>query len=132
MRWVDDDVWLEKATENLASAQSELINGRFNSCANRCYYACFHAAIGALVRADVRPRGGANQWSHDFVQAQFAGELVNRRKLYPPELRSTLAQNYALRRTADYTTDTVTATRAVRAVARSESFVYAVRERWSR
>lgn len=121
------DNWLLKALENIAAAQSELINSRYNSCANRCYYACFQAAIWALLRAGVRPRGAGEQWGHDFVQAQFAGELVNRRKLYPADLRSTLTQNYALRQTADYSTDPVTEVRAARAVARAETFVGAVR-----
>jgi len=39
---------------------------------------------------------------HDFVQAAFIGQLINRRKAYPTTLRTTLERNFALRQTADY------------------------------
>jgi uncharacterized protein (UPF0332 family) len=118
-------VFLAKAYECLGGAQSELINGRFNNCANRCYYACFQAAIAALLGAAIQPRGA--QWGHDFVQAEFNGQLINRRKLYPVSLRNTLEQNYRLRETADYRSDHVDEVRAARAVRRTEDFVEAVR-----
>jgi len=44
------ELFLEKAGEALAGAESEFANGRYNNCANRCYYACFQAAIAALTR----------------------------------------------------------------------------------
>ena len=119
------ELFLVKAEESLAGAESEFLNGRYNNCANRAYYACFQAAIAALVRADIRPRGA--QWGHNFVQAQFNGRLINRRKLYPPTLRTTLSRNYALREKADYDPDRVTEMRAVRAVSRTEAFVNAIR-----
>ena len=96
-------------------------------CASRAYYACFQAAIYALASAGVRPRSVAGQWGHDFVQAEFNGQLINRRKLYPASLRSTLDQSRTLRRIADYTTDRVTEVRADRAVGRAEAFVEAIR-----
>jgi uncharacterized protein (UPF0332 family) len=117
-----EQVFLAKAQEKLASAQSEFVNGRYNSCARSCYYAAFQAAIYALVSAGIRPQR-AGWWGHDFVQAQFNGELINRRKYYPTSLRGTLTQNYALCETADYTTDHVTEVRAERAVTRTEAFV---------
>ncbi len=119
------ELFLVKAEECLAGAESEFLNGRYNNCANRAYYACFQAAIAALVRASIRPRGG--QWGHDFVQSAFSGRLINRRKLYPPTLRTTLIRNYALREKADYDPDQVTEIRAARAVSRTEAFVNAVR-----
>jgi uncharacterized protein (UPF0332 family) len=122
-----DRVFWEKAQENLESAQSEFINRRYNSCASRCYYACFQAAIYALTQADLRP--GRAEWGHDFVQAQFNGELINRRKFYPSDVRSTLNQNYILRQKADYTTDHVSEIRAGRAVERTEAFLEAIRSR---
>ena len=72
--------YLDKARESLAGADSEYANGRYNNSANRCYYACFQAAIAALLVAGVRP--AAVQWSHTFVQGQFIGNLINRRKRY--------------------------------------------------
>src|SRR5205085_10988212 len=69
---------------------------RRSSDLNRCYYATFHAAIAALISSAIRPSG--SQWGHDFVQAQFNGQLINRRKVFPTALRNTLEQNYRFAR----------------------------------
>ena len=122
-----DRVFLERAEENLEAAQSEFIGRRYNSSASRSYYACFQAAIYALSQAGIRP--SREQWGHDFVQAQFNGELINRRKLYPVNLRTTLTQNYTLRERADYTTEQVSEIRAARAASRAEEFLDAIRSR---
>lgn len=119
--------YLAKAEESLASAESELVNGRYNSCANRAYYACFQAAVYALIASGIRPRDPRGQWGHDFVQAQFAGELVGRRHRFPTELRTTLDRLFSLRQTADYRPDPVTETEASRAVRRARTFFDAVR-----
>lgn len=124
-----DRIFLEKAEENLEAAASEFINRRYNSCTNRAYYACFQAAVYALSQAGIRPWGTRGRWGHDVVQAEFNGQLINRRKLYPVALRSTLNQNYSLREAADYTTERVSEVRASRAVARAEQFVEAIRMR---
>jgi uncharacterized protein (UPF0332 family) len=122
----DSTIYVTKAIESLLSAESEYVNGRYNSCANRCYYACFQAAIAALLREGIRPAG---QWSHAFVQAQFVGVLINQRKRYDPELRRVLSDNQILRDRADYRPELVTATQARRALGRSRLFVAAVRQR---
>jgi uncharacterized protein (UPF0332 family) len=122
-----NQVYLEKAEENLACAQSEFISGRYNSCVSRAYYSCYQAAIYALARAGIRSTGTQRQWSHEFVQAQFNGVLINRRRQYPASLRGSLNQNYILRLMADYSTDHVTEVRADRAVGRAERFLDAVR-----
>ena len=116
-----------KAEENLASASSEYINGRYNACANRCFYACFQAAIVALSAAGIA--ASANNWGHGFVQAQFAGQLISRRKLYPASERDTLRVLLELRHKADYDTAPVTEREASRAVRRAESFVRAIATR---
>lgn len=122
-----DVLFLDKAQESLDGAESEFANRRYNNAANRCYYACFQAAVHALRRAGIQPPGRKDQWGHDFVQAQFIGELINRRKLYPGDLRQTLLQNYRLREVADYETDHVSEVRAARAVRRTAEFVGTVR-----
>jgi len=122
-----DLVYWEKAQENVEEAQSEYINGRCDTSASRAYYAFFLAAIYALVGAGIRPTRADQQWGHDFVQAAFNGQLINRRKLYPSALRTTLDQNRTLRQLADYTTDRVTEVRADRALARAEVFLGALR-----
>jgi uncharacterized protein (UPF0332 family) len=120
------DDYFEKAQESLGGAQSEFINGRYNNCANRCYYAAFQAAVSALLRAGITPPGSSETWGHDFVQARFIGQLINRRKAYPTALRGTLEQNFRLRQVADYKRDDVSETRAARAVSRTETFLDAV------
>jgi uncharacterized protein (UPF0332 family) len=128
MQTMADDItiYLVKATESLQTAESEFANGRYNSCANRCYYACFLAAIAALLREGIRPRG---QWSHEFVQGQFVGVLINQRHRYDLDLRRVLADNQSLRDKADYRPELVTATQASRALRRTRLFVAAVRQR---
>jgi uncharacterized protein (UPF0332 family) len=125
----DDDatLYLAKSDESLAGAESELANGRYNNCANRCYYACFQAAISALIRASIKPPGDRDQWSHGFVEAQFAGELVNRRKLYPAESRDVLTRLIELRQAADYRPYYVSQTQVSRALRRTRQFVEAIR-----
>jgi uncharacterized protein (UPF0332 family) len=122
----DITIYLAKATESLQTAESEFANGRYNSCANRCYYACFQAAIAALLLEGIRPRG---QWSHEFVQAQLVGVLINQRKRYGAELRRVLSDNQILRDQADYRAELVSATQASRALRRSRMFVAAIRQR---
>lgn len=119
------EVFSTKAQENLASAASELVNRRYNACANRVYYATFQAAIVALLRAGISP-SGTRGWGHDFVQAQFAGQLIGRRKQYPAELRTTLPLLAELREKADYGHTLVSQTQAARALTRAEAFVQTV------
>lgn len=121
--------YLAKAEESLAGAESELIGGRYNNCANRSYFACFQAAVYALIRAGIHPPGRTGQWGHDVVQAQFAGQLINRRKLYPAALRSDLVRNYDLRKAADYWGQDVGKTETVRPLQRARGFVSAIRGR---
>lgn len=120
------EAFLARARESLAGAESEAGQGRFNNAANRAYYSCFQAAIAALEAAGVRPPGGQEEWSHVFVQGQFAGLLVNRRKLFPAALRDALHHLAGLREAADYRVAPVSSTQGVRAVARARTFVAAV------
>ena len=122
----DIAIYLTKAVESLLTAETESINGRYNSCANRCYYACFQAAITALLMEGIRPAG---QWNHQFVQAQFVGVLINQRKRYDTELRRVLSDNQSLRDKADYRPEFVTATQASRALRRTRLLVTTIRQR---
>lgn len=125
---MDDEIaiYLAKATESLTTAESEFNNARYNSCANRCYYACFQAAVAALIQESVRPRG---KWGHDFVQGQFVGLLIDRRKRFHRDLRSILADNQILRDQADYTARNVSRTQANRALVNTRHFVAAIRDK---
>ena len=120
------DIYLAKASESWDGAESEFANARFNNCANRCYYSCFQAAIAALVRAGIAPSGRSAQWGHTFVQAQFAGALIGRRKLYASDLGSVLMDTLAFRQKADYRNDNVTQREAAQALQWTRRFVEAV------
>jgi len=120
-------IFLAKAEESLAGAESEFVNGRYNNTANRCYYASFQAAIAALDRESIRPV--TDQWGHAFVQARFAGELVHRRKRYPADLRDTLTQNLSVRQRADYELQQVSEPQALRSLRRTRQFVEAIASR---
>lgn len=126
-RQPESTIFLAKALESLAGAESEYANERYNNCANRCYYACFQAAVAALMQAGVRPGSDDGLWGHSFVQAAFVGELINRRKLYPAELRGALEHTYKVRETADYRQDHVIQMRALRSLRRARALVEAVR-----
>jgi len=119
--------FLSKALESLAGAESEFAAGRYNNCANRCYYASFQAAVAALAAAGIRASDG--RWPHDFVQSQFNGQLVYRRKTYPPALANILNENMGLRHFADYDGPGVSDPQVRRALRRARNFVAAVAER---
>jgi uncharacterized protein (UPF0332 family) len=121
--------FLDKARESVTGARIEYEGGRFNNSANRSYYACFQAAIQALILEGIRPPGGSSEWGHDFVQAQFRGQLVNRRHRYETALRDTLQDNYRMRVRGDYEVRPVAEIQAARALRRAERFVQAVIER---
>jgi uncharacterized protein (UPF0332 family) len=120
------DIYLFKSGESLAGAESEFANGRYGNCANRAYHACFQAAVAALVREGIGPPGQAQRWGHDFVQARFTGELINRRKRYSAALSETLIRGLRLRQPADYKPERVSDVQASRGLARAREFVAAV------
>ena len=121
--------YLDKARESVTGARVEYEAGRFNNSANRSYYACFQAAIHALILEGIRPPGGSTEWGHDFVPAQFVGQLINRRHRYETALRDTLHENYRMRTRGDYEARPVAEIHAARALRRAERFVQAVVQR---
>ncbi len=119
-------IFLVKAEESLDGAESEFGNRRYNNVANRAYYACFQAAIFALVQAGISSPA-REQWGHDFVQAQFVGLLINRRKVYSSQLRDTLSRTLELRQRGDYGMEQVSQVQASRALQRAGALLEAVR-----
>ena len=110
---------MSRARECLDGARSELANGRYNNAANRAYYAAYNAAIVALIKAGItRPR-----WTHDEVQALFAGQLIARRKLYAREMRRVLGDLTAVRWAADYGRSMISRAAAADAVRSAQRFV---------
>jgi uncharacterized protein (UPF0332 family) len=120
------DDYLAKAQENLAGAESELTYDRTNSCVRSAYYACFHAAIAALIHAGLAPAEPPHGWGHDWVQAQFVGQLLQRRKLYPASLRRTLVDLLDLRHTAAYRAVQVSQRDAQHAVRHAQALLQTV------
>jgi uncharacterized protein (UPF0332 family) len=120
----DPEAYLRKAEESLEGAASELENERFNNAANRAYYAAFQAAISALLRDGIWR--GDGKWPHTFVQSEFVGKLINRRRRYPPRLRSTLSDLLRMRHRADYGGSSIQRAEANLAVRRCQEFVETV------
>jgi len=86
----------------------------------------YQAAVHALLDAGFTPPADSMTWSHSTLQSLFAGELINRRKRYPGELRATLQTNYLARQQADYSDDLLSAVQAERALRRARTFVEAI------
>ena len=122
------DIRLSKAREALAGAESEYAARRYNNVANRCYYAVFRAAIAALMQGGIRSLSRDGSWGHDFVQAQFNGVLVRRRKVYTAEIAESLRPLQDLRNSADYSGDTTSEIQAARAVRRARTFVATIQD----
>jgi uncharacterized protein (UPF0332 family) len=106
--------YLRKARESLASAQADATAKRYNSAANRSYYASFQAAVAALIHTGIRPDN--NQWQHRFVNNQFSGRLVRRRKLLAGDLPAMLDDLFRIRVVADYESSDVSRLDGVRSV----------------
>jgi uncharacterized protein (UPF0332 family) len=115
--------FLDKARECLIGAVSELGAGRYNNAAGRAYYAAYNAAIVVLIRAGYR----SDDWSHRSVQSLF-GELTQRRKLYPPEIRRVLPDLLVVRLRADYGLGTASRRQAQGAVRDANTFVERILE----
>ena len=110
-------------------SQIDYVAARYNSCANRAYDACFQAAVAALLVAGIRPASPRGEWSHEFVQSQFNGLLIIRRKLYPAALCRVLRDTMAVRDKADYTPASVSTRVASRVLQAAQAFVQAIQEK---
>lgn len=92
--------WIDKANENLTVAEWSHAQGHVNACANRVYYAMFHAAIAALIKNQIQPP--EDKFGHEWVQSNFAGQLIHRRKIIAAKFRRYLADAHWVRKAADY------------------------------
>ena len=111
--------FLAKAEENLTAAQICFENGLYNACTNRTYYAALHAAVATLAHRGIR----RNKIDHGQVQADFSGELIKRRKIYPAKFRSYLYNMQLVRNKADYSADNISRKRAGRWLARIKELI---------
>lgn len=90
--------FLSKAKENLEAAQVLFDRQLYNAAANRAYYAAFQAAVAALATQGLVPE----RQGHASIQANFARELIQRRKQYPRRFRAYLMDLQSVRDDADY------------------------------
>lgn len=117
-------LWIDKSTENLAAAQLCYDNGLFNACANRLYYAMFHAGVAVLIKHGVLPP--PKNIGHDWVQSNFSGQLIHRRKVFSAKFRPYLSDSYWTRVTADYEPSSVSKKLTSKELKKAKEFINAV------
>jgi len=119
-----ESIFETKARENIRAADILFEHGMYNASANRAYYAAFHAAVSAFAKAGIQ----LAKLDHDKVQAQFSGELIRRKKLYPCRLKSHLLDLQAIRNIADYRPRAVFKKMARRQLDRATEYLQALQQ----
>ena len=114
--------FLEKAKENLHSAEICFENGLYNACANRAYYAAFQSAVSALADRGIT----REKIEHKWVQAEFNGRLIGKQKVYPGGMKSYLMKMQTVRDQADYSHQNVNKKTARRQIVRAGEIVASV------
>jgi uncharacterized protein (UPF0332 family) len=121
---MNDQRWMDKASENLAAAQLCFDHGYFNACANRLYYAMFQAGAAALLKHGLLPP--KEQIGHDWLQSNFAGQLIHRRKIFSAKFRAYLSDAYRVRTLADYKSFSVSKKVALNELKKAKKFINAI------
>lgn len=114
--------FLTKSQENLKAAELLLANQLYNASANRAYYAAFQAAIAAL--ADIGFE--AERKNHGRIQSNFVAELIQKRKVYPGYLKSSLMELQDVRNDADYDAQLISQKVAIRQLKKAQELVTAI------
>ncbi len=110
----------DKAKESLKAARILFEAECYDSCVSRCYYAMFQMAIATLHQQGIYPPMG---YSHAWVQAAVARELVHRRKLLPARLVGAMPDALKLRVEADYSESSLGRRRAQRLLRTCQEFI---------
>ncbi len=121
---MDHQIWIDKAGENLAAAQTCFDHGHFNACANRLYYAMFHAAVAILAKKGLLAI--TQKIGHDWLQANFSRQLIHQRKTFNAKFRSYLSDAQSLRDIADYKLFSVSKNAALGELRKAKEFVHAI------
>jgi uncharacterized protein (UPF0332 family) len=116
------DEFLTKARENLKAAEVLFEQQLYNAAVNRAYYAAFQAAIAALADQGI----ATERWGHAAIQANFATELIQRRKRYPGHFRAYLMDLQSTLDDADYKLKFVSSRVARRQLTKAKEFVDAI------
>jgi uncharacterized protein (UPF0332 family) len=114
-----------KAERNLASANMLFDAGHYDDAMNRAYYAVFHAAISILAQHGIRNDSNPHEW----VQAQFSAELINRRKVFRSDFANVLPELQRARHDADYKENSVSKANVERHIRKATLFCTTVQEK---
>ena len=94
------DSFLKRANENLKAAELLFEAGLFNASANRAYYAAFHISISYLFSKGYKP-----MIDHRNVLSLFINEFINKKKIFPSNLKKIFHELQYARNYADYNED---------------------------
>lgn len=91
------NLYKNKAIENIKAAEILFENDCYNASANRAYYAAFHATISLLYSIGIEPK-----IDHRTIQSLFSEQFVNRRKVFSSKHKGVLENLQDKRNDADY------------------------------
>jgi len=114
-----------KAERNMASAKALFDLGLYDDAMNRVYFAVFHAAISILRQYGVKNDNNPHEW----VQAQFAAELIRKRKVFSSDFASVLPDLQRDRHDADYGEDFISKTKVERHIRKATVFCTTIQEK---
>ena len=109
------NAFIKKAEENLHVATTACDDKCYNASVNRAYYSVLQAAIAALEHEGIKEE----KINHAWVQSEFNGKLISRRKIYPSKLKSTLTELQLSRNIADYKNKSISKKIALNRLARA-------------
>jgi len=116
--------FIEKAQQNLIAAQVLIDQDLYDAAVNRAYYASFQAAVAALAKAGIVSQKNEHRW----VQSNFNGELIKKRKVYPGRIKAYLTDLQKIRNIADYSDICVSQKVTIRQVMKAKKFVDTILE----
>ncbi len=116
--------FMNKTRENLAAAEICFENRLYNASANRAYYAAFQAAVSALADSGIKKE----KLDHKWVQAEFSGRLITRRKVYPAKVKAYLMKMQIIRNDADYKMRQVSRKKAQRQLTMAREILTLIRK----
>ena len=93
------ETFLYRANEDFEAAELLFENGKCNATANRAYYVAFHLVIAFLF-----DRGFIPSIDHRNALSMFCNEFVNKKKLFPSEVKKIFYELQNSRNEADYGT----------------------------
>ncbi len=118
--------YVSKGQKSLKAARILFEVELYDSCISRCYYAMFQMAVAAVTKLGIRPPKEGT-YSHSWVQAVIAQEVIYRRKRMPRKFGGYLPLVLELRREADYKGVEMSRRRAEKALRTAIEFFEAVK-----